>query len=181
MNFRQLLINMRKKRELIPGSRYHVIARANRKEMIFISYAQKQMFLDIIKRARKKFRFRLSNFCIMGNHVHLILMPLKGESLSKIMQWVLSVFAMAYNRILNINGHVFYDRFKSIIIYNFRQYVATFVYIMENPMRANIVKNPINYVFNGINFIKMGMYEIIDPPELAIQMVIPGICQFMIS
>jgi hypothetical protein len=46
----------------------------------------KALFLAAVERAKKKFRFQAYNFCIMGNHVHLIIRPDRGESLSCIMQ-----------------------------------------------------------------------------------------------
>jgi len=52
----------------------------------------KDLFLEVIVRAKGKFRFRIENFCVMGNHIHLMIRPGTRESLSRIMQWVLSVF-----------------------------------------------------------------------------------------
>src|SRR5512133_313133 len=97
---------MRRPRELRTGARYHVTARANRKEMILDSIAMKELFLSVVKRAKKKYDFRLENFCVMGNHFHFIIRPGQGTSLSAIMRWILSVFAMAYNKIMGLTGHV---------------------------------------------------------------------------
>jgi putative transposase len=175
------ITSMRQRRKIKHGAKYHVMARANRKEMIFGSRALKAMFLDVVKRARKKYKFAIQNFCIMGNHFHLILEPLKGESLSKIMQWILSVFAMKYNNTFNYKGHVFYDRFKSKIIGDFRHYVATFIYITKNPVKAGIVKDPNDFEFNGVNFLKKGLYDVINPPSLFIRLLLPGISCYLIS
>ena len=82
---------------------------------------------------------------------------------------------MKYNRTFNLIGHVFYDRFKSVIISDFRQYVTTFIYIMENPVKAKIVERPKYFEYNGINFMKKGWYEVVNPPDLSILLLIPGI------
>ena len=180
-DFFAYIINMRKNRKIKHGAKYHVMARANRREMILGSRELKSMFLDVVKRARKKYKFVIQNFCTMGNHFHFILQPLKGESLSKIMQWVLSVFAMKYNRTFNYIGHVFYDRFKSKIIENFRQYVATFIYIMENPVKAGIVERALDFEFNGVSFMQKGLYEVIKPPGMDIKLIVPEISCHMIT
>jgi REP element-mobilizing transposase RayT len=180
-DFLGVIYSMRKPRNLKQGVRYHVIARANRDEMIFGSRALKFMFLDVVKKAQEKYKFVIQNFCVMGTHVHFILQPLKGESLSRIMQWILSVFAMQYNRTFNYKGHVFYDRFKSKIINNFRQYVATHIYIMDNPVKAGIVKKPGDFEFNGVSFMRKGLYEIIDPPDTMMKLIIPGLNKCLIS
>ena len=176
-DFLAFINGMRKRRKLLQGAKYHVIARANRCEMIFEDRKLKEMFLEVVKRARGKYQFCIHNFCILGNHFHMILKPGRKESLSRIMQWILSVFAMKYNRTFNYIGHVFYDRFKSVIINDFRQYVATFIYIMENPVKAKIVEKPEDFEYNGISFMKKGWYEVVNPPDPALMLLIPGIGQ----
>lgn len=156
---------MRKTRDIKPNASYHVIARVNRKELILNNSEIKEMFLEVIRRSKKKFSFIVKNFCIMGNHVHLIVKPMKKESLSRIMQWILSVFAIKFNKMFNYIGHVWYDRFKSKIINNFLQYLRTFVYISNNPIRAKIVKNAVDFEYNGISFIQKGFLDILERPS----------------
>ncbi|MBN2441873.1 MAG: transposase [Spirochaetales bacterium] len=157
---------MRRSRKLRQGAVYHVIARANRNEFIFESKEIRDMFLDILSRAKKRYKFAVWNFCIMGTHVHLMMQPLGKENLSKIMQWILSVFARKFNDKFNLIGHVWYDRFKSWILNSIHQMFVTFQYITENPVKAGIVKKPEDYEHNGITFIKKGMYDIIHPPGI---------------
>jgi REP element-mobilizing transposase RayT len=52
-------------KKLRDGGRYHVIARANRKEMILESTVMKDVFLETVARAKKKYDFRIENFCVM--------------------------------------------------------------------------------------------------------------------
>jgi len=155
---------MRKPRQLRSDAEYHVVARANRKEFIFESKEMKDLFLSVLKEAKKKYKFLIKNFCIMGNHIHMIIKPFNKDSLSKIMQWILSVFAIKYNKLLGITGHVWYDRFRSKIIDDIRQLIATYRYIAENPVRAGIVDNPIHYEYNGITYAKKGKTGIMEPP-----------------
>ena len=82
---------MRKRREIIAEARYHVASRANRRQLIFNTPKIKDMFLDVIRRAKTKYCFSITNFCIMGNHFHLIIQPHKNQSLSRIMQWILRI------------------------------------------------------------------------------------------
>ena len=66
---------MRKNRQLLEGAEYHVTARINRGENIFLAREDRELFMSILKRAKKKFNFSLKNFCIMGNHIHLLIKP----------------------------------------------------------------------------------------------------------
>lgn len=155
---------MRKPRELKAGASYHVISRANRKEMIFGSDDVKEMFLEVIRRAKTKYHFLIKNFCIMGNHYHLIIKPLNNENLSHIMRWILSVFAMKFNRKFHLCGHVWQDRFISKIIHSYQQYLTTFFYIACNPIRAEITKCATDYEYSGISFIQKGVLDILERP-----------------
>jgi len=156
---------MRKKREIRDGWSYHITARINRQEFLFESDTIKEMFMDVLRRAKKKYSFNIKNFCIMNNHIHFILKPLHGEKLSKIMQWILGVFAQQYNRTFGFKGHVWYDRFKSKLIVSFKQYLNTFIYISNNPVSAGIVNSADEFKYSGINDILKGKHDIIEWPS----------------
>lgn len=155
---------MRKRRALQDGASYHVYGRINRQEYLLQEAFIKEMFMVIIRRAKKKYSFQIGNYCIMDNHFHFILKPLKGESLSVIMRWILGVFAQKYNRTFDIHGHVWYDRFKSKIIIDFRQYLHAFVYISNNPVKAGIAASPGEYPYGGVFYLQKGIADILERP-----------------
>jgi putative transposase len=98
----------------------------------------------------------------MGNHIHFMIIPAKGESLSRIMQWILGVFALSLNKLLGQIGHIWYDRFKSRIIDGLQQFLHAFKYIADNPVKAEMTKRPHDYSFNGVSFIRQGDYSIME-------------------
>jgi putative transposase len=153
---------MRGNRILRPDAVYHVTARANRKEMILSCDAMRALFLATIKRAKQKFRFQVHNFCVMGNHIHLILRPERGESLSRIMQWILSVFAMAWNRSHFVSGHVWGERIFSKIIDSMREYIKTFVYVTHNPVSARLAERIDEWQFGGLWHFIISEREILE-------------------
>ncbi len=134
----------------------------------------KELLLETIARAKQLYSFRVENFCVMGNHVHMILRPLGDSCLSRIMQWILSVFAMRFNREHNYRGHVWYDRFRSKVIDNIRQYLATFEYVNRNPVRAGLVDTPADYPYCGLRHIRDGCHKVVDPPDLVTRLVQPS-------
>ena len=167
---------MRKPRDLKEHASYHVIARANRQEMIFTPAVIKELFLTSVRRAKKKYIFIIKNFCIMGSHVHFIIKPQKKASLSKIMQWILSVFALAYNKQHGYTGHVWYDRFVSKIISSLRQYLATFIYIARNPVQASLADHAVDYPYNGIRELHKGIPDLLErPPTVLLRKLWPAI------
>ena len=82
---------MRKKREITEYAFYHVISRTNDKIRVFENKLGRKIMLMTIQDAKDKFRFFLTNFCIMPTHIHLLIKPEKGSSLSVIMQWIRSL------------------------------------------------------------------------------------------
>jgi REP-associated tyrosine transposase len=163
---------MRKPRYLKQGAEYHVTARINRGEFALQTRVIKELFLYTVKRAKGKYLFKLKSFVIMDNHIHMLIRPGTGENLSNIMQWILGVFAKHYNKHFNLKGHVWYDRFKSKIIENFHQLLATFRYISNNPVKAEMIKDPGEYLYGALWYIQHGLFDLVEPPDLSIKMAL---------
>lgn len=172
---------MRRRRFLVEGAEYHVTARANRQEFILEPDEVKDLLLRVVREARTKFAFRVRTFCIMSNHVHFMIQPADGESLSAIMQWILGVFAIRYNRITSQHGHVWYDRFRSSVIKTIRQIVHTFAYIAANPVKAALVDDPFDHMHCGVRHIRDGDFSIVDPPDEIISAAFPDLLQFLLQ
>jgi putative transposase len=77
------------------------------------------------------------------------------------MQWILSVFAMAWNRKHFASGHVWGERFFSKIIDSMREYVKTFMYVTQNPVRAQLVNRIDEWEFGGLWHFIIGSQEIL--------------------
>jgi len=161
------IYNMRHNRQLEEGATYHVTARVNRGEMAFDEIAMRELFLAYVRRAKKKFSFSIFNFCVMGNHIHFAIKPLKDSSLPKIMQWLLGNFAKAWNKAHGVKGHLWGDRYWSKIIRSIRAFLRVFDYISRNPVKAGLAGRPEEWEFGGIcHFIK-GEMSILDiPPKI---------------
>ena len=156
---------MRKPRLTQQGATYHVRAKTNRGEFIFDSDEVKELFTSVVKEAREHYQFRLTNYTVMSNHIHMLIEPLSDTSLSGMMQWILAVFAIRFNKLMGFKGHVWYDRFKSKIIRTFLQWINTFNYISNNPVKAGMCENPGDYVYSGIHEMKKKRYRLLDKPD----------------
>lgn len=141
--------------------------------MIFDSNIMKELFLSVVKRAKAKYDFRLENFCIMGNHFHFVIQPGNGESLSAIMQWILSVFAMAFNKIMGYTGHVWGGRFFSRIIASLRELLQVFKYIDDNPVKAGRVKDIREWRWGGLWHNQTGRRDLVEEPASWLRALLP--------
>jgi putative transposase len=161
---------MRKARVLVEGARYHVTARANWQVMILSSSAIKEMFLKVLRDAKRKYAFGIENFCIMRNHVHLVIRPAKGDSLSVIMKWILGVFSLRFNRRVGLKGHAWAERFFSRIITGREDYRRVFEYLQGNPALAGVTPSGLEWRYTGFWHFMAGRTDILGklPRWLAI-------------
>ena len=115
--------------------------------MILDSHDMKELFLEVMRRAKAKYAFRIENFCIMGNHIHIMLRLEGDTSLSRLMQWIMSVFAMSYNRIHGLVGHVWGERFFSRIV---SSKIVPFFHIPALYFSHDSVKIPQDFAFFAV-------------------------------
>ena len=155
---------MRQNRHLEQNAVYHVTARINRGQFVFLESAMRILFLAYLKRLKQKYSFAIYNFCIMGNHIHFVIRPDKDSSLSKIMQWLLGNYAKEWNKRHGVTGHLWGDRFYSKIVRGITSFLRTFKYVSENPVVAGLVGRAEEWDSNGVCHYKNGELGILDIP-----------------
>lgn len=138
----------RKPRLEIGGGLYHVISRGNNRRKIFHSEADYLRFIDILAIQKSKLPFYLYAYCLMPNHLHLLI-EMQEDPLSRIMQRVLTGYSQYHNRKYKKIGHVFGGRYKSILCQTDRYLAELVRYIHLNPVRARMVKRAESYPYSG--------------------------------
>ncbi len=129
---------------------YHVTARGINKEHIFNQIRERYFFLKILKKYLEKYDVRIYAYCIMSNHIHLLIQS-ELEVLSLFMARVLAEYAEYYNYKHIRNGHVFQNRFGSECIESEKYFWNCIRYIHLNPVKAGASKNISTYRFSSIN------------------------------
>jgi putative transposase len=123
---------------------YHVIVRGINRQNIFHDEEDYQRFLETIDRVKSPGSFELYGYCLMGNHVHLLLHEQKDD-LTKIMKRIGISYAWWYNWKYDRVGHVFQDRYKSETVEDETYIINLLRYIHNNPVKAEMVKEPEEY------------------------------------
>ncbi|MEF9946622.1 MAG: transposase [Lachnospiraceae bacterium] len=131
-------------RKVSQSGYYHVIARGINRENTFNQMREKNYLKKILMKHLPKYKVEIYAYCIMSNHVHLIIKA-DIEELSMFMSRILAEYAEYYNYKHNRNGHVFQNRFKSECIENEIYFWTCLRYIHLNPIKAHMVKNPLDY------------------------------------
>ena len=148
----------RKRRVWYPGAIYHVMSRGNRKEDIFKTESDYMDFLECIESAKEEFGFLIHALCLMTNHFHIVL-ETKDQEIWRIMHKVLLTYAVCYNKKYNLTGHLFGNRYRAQVIETERYFLEVSRYIHLNPVKAQMVRDPIAYDYSSY-----GKYILEDYP-----------------
>lgn len=138
----------RKKRYHIPGAFYHVMLRGNDGQAIFFSDEERYHMCLLIQEGIERFGHRIHSFCLMGNHIHLLI-QVKTIPLSKIIHNFTFRYCQFINRRYKKIGHLFQGRFKAILIQEDAYFLRLLRYIHMNPVRAHLVQEPASYFWSS--------------------------------
>jgi REP element-mobilizing transposase RayT len=138
----------RKARAEVEGGLYHVIVRGNNRQRIFDSPADYEKFLSLLAAQKIKLPFFLYAYCLMTNHVHLLIERQK-DRVGRIMHRVLTGYSQYYNRRYRRVGHLLQGRHKAILCQSDRYLAELVRYIHLNPVRAKMVSKPEQYRYSS--------------------------------
>ena len=97
-------------------------------------------FIQILQKCKEKSGFELYGYCLMNNHVHLLLREV-NESISLVMERICSSFVYWYNWKYDRLGHLFQERYRSEVVEIEAYLITVLRYIHQNPIKAGIVSS----------------------------------------
>lgn len=134
-----------------PGALFHITVRGNNKGEIFIDKKDYQKFLNILRKYKEEFSFHLYAYVLMSNHFHLLMQIGEKIGLSKIMQVLNTAYTKYFTSKYQRVGHVFQGRFHSVLVDKDEYLLVLTQYIHLNPVRANLVTQPEDYLWSSCN------------------------------
>lgn len=123
------------------GALYHLTARGDRQEPIFLDDGDRRSFLDLLGKEIHQQGWLCYAYCLMDNHYHLLI-ETPEANLVRGMRRLNGVYTQAFNRRRKKSGHVFQGRYKSILVDKDNYLLELCRYIVLNPVRAKMVKAP---------------------------------------
>ncbi|MDI9501723.1 MAG: hypothetical protein GX291_02325 [Tissierellia bacterium] len=123
---------------------HHVVARGNRKEKVFHSDGDYIRYLQLLERYRDRYNFHLFSYCLMDNHVHLLVQQ-STTPLSKFMQGIQQSYTQYFNKKHTTSGHVFQQRYTSYPCTEDAYLISLIAYIHKNPKSAGLVPSVADY------------------------------------
>lgn len=129
---------------------YHIMLRGNERKKIFLNDEDRIRFLETLKQKRQGDTFFIHAFCLMDNHVHLMLSENK-EDVAKVMKRITVSYVSFFNKKYDRVGHLFQDRFKSEVVEQESYVLSLARYIHQNPVKAGIVRRASDYKWSSYN------------------------------
>jgi putative transposase len=133
----------------VTGYPQHVILRGNNRQDIFRNTADYQRMLDLMEQHSREQVVEIHAYVLMTNHLHLLLTPQKDQALPKMMQAVGRSYVQTFNKVHGRTGTLWEGRYRSTLIQTERYLLACMAYIDLNPVRAQMVAQPDDYIWSS--------------------------------
>jgi putative transposase len=153
------------------GIPWHIIQRGNHRGACFFSEEDYLVYLDQLKHQSMKFDCAIHAYCLMTNHVHLLLTPDEASGPSLMMKHSGQCFVQYINRTYQRSGTLWEGRFKSCLVQKKDYALQCYRYIEMNPVRAAMVVHPRAYPWSSFHYNGDGAGDkLLTPPSCYTQL-----------
>jgi putative transposase len=142
----------RMKRIVVPGYPHHIVQRGVRSMDIFFQENDREEYLQLLQGQAQRFGVHFLSYCLMTNHVHLIAIPDKPDSLAKAVGEAHRLYTRMINFREDVRGFLFQGRFSSCPVYTDEYLLAAIRYVERNPVNAKMVRTPWEYQWSSARF-----------------------------
>ena len=141
----------RRPRMYKPGYTYHIVQRGNNRQPCFTEPENYFVYLKYLGEVLRRYGGSMHSYCLMTNHVHLLITPETESSISLLMKVLNSRFVMYMNKKYSRTGSIWEGRHKSSAIDSEQYLLRCYSYIELNPVRANMVESADLYPWSSIH------------------------------
>jgi putative transposase len=131
------------------GYPHHIVQRGNNREKVFLDREDYERYLSFLARYSEEKETAVLAYCLMPNHVHLLVIPSEEEALAKMMQGITLCYTQYFNRKEGRTGRLWECRYHSTVIDGDSYLWTVSKYIEKNPVRAAIVQRPEDYPYSS--------------------------------
>ncbi len=124
-----------------PGALYHLTARGNARQDIYLDARDSGRFLDLLGAVCTRYQWRCFAYCLMTNHYHLVVETAQ-PNLSAGMRQLNGRYSQAFNYRHQREGHLFQGRYKAILVEREAYLLEVCRYVVLNPVRAGLARAP---------------------------------------
>lgn len=147
-----ILIVPRIARIVVPDYPHHVTQRGNNKRDVFFDDEDRKTYLSLLSKYSAEYPFKVWAYCLMPNHVHLLVVPLTSDSLARGVGGTNLVYTQYFNHKYKTSGRLWQNRFYSCIVDRDAYLWEVTRYIERNPVRAKLTMSPEEYLWSSAKF-----------------------------
>jgi putative transposase len=151
------------------GYLHHITQRGNNKEKVFFDDEDGLLYLDILQRYKNKDGIKILAYCLMGNHVHILVVPGQEMALARAMGGTNLVYTQHVNRKYHRSGRLWQNRFFSSVVEEEPYLWAVMRYMEQNPVRAKLVKKAEEYRWSSARAHVLGVEDDVLSRETGIK------------
>ena len=134
---------------MLAGVPVHLIQRGNNRSACFVTQEDRSFYLFHLSRALGRFGCELHAYCLMTNHVHLLLTPQAVQSCGLLMKHMGQLHSQYFNKLYKRTGSLWEGRFRSCLVQSERYLLTCYCYVELNPVRAGLAARPIEYPWSS--------------------------------
>jgi putative transposase len=135
-------------RVLAVDTPYHVTQRGNARRAVFETDSDRLVYMSLLQECARLYRLNILGYCLMRNHVHLIVLPLRLDSMPRVLRCAHGRYAAYLNARRAASGHVWQGRYYSCPMDENHLWTAL-RYIERNPLRAQIADEAESYLWSS--------------------------------
>lgn len=142
---------------MLPGVPVHIHHRGNNRQPCFLADNDRSFYLHHLRRLLPLSGCSLHAYCLMTNHVHLLMTPAGATSCARLMQRLAQLHTQYLNRTYGRTGSLWEGRFRSCLVQTEEYLLACQRYIESNPVRADLCDRPSDYAWSSYRSNAEGM------------------------
>ena len=158
-------------RVVLPHYPHHIVQRGHNRQATFAERADYERYIATLREFKEEYEVAVYAFCLMTNHVHLLLAPREPTGIGKLMKHLAGRQTRHHNRLEGRSGTLWEGRYKSSLVQSEGYLLACCRYIELNPVRARMVAGPQDYVWSSCRY-RLGLdtadWLDLDPCYLAL-------------
>jgi len=139
----------RQRRLIVPDVAVHIVQRGNNRAPCFFGLGDYRLYLCLLQQLAAALDCSLHAYCLMTNHVHLLLTPGSPDACKGLMRNLGQRYVQYINRRYGRTGTLWEGRYRSCLAQSARYVLACYRYIELNPVRAGIVADPADYPWSS--------------------------------
>jgi putative transposase len=139
----------RKTRMYLGGVPAHIVQRGNNRQACFYSDDDYEFYLESLRKGLKRYQVDLHTYCLMTNHIHLLMTPIDEDGISRVIQHVGREYVRYLNKRYRRTGTLWEGRHKGSLVDAENYLMACYRYIEMNPVAAHMVDSPEDYPWSS--------------------------------